>query len=69
MIDQELEIDNQLWLVGYLQQKYWQKYNDQSIILALEKVRNYLVSYVQPRLVWENFYLRQCQLIIRAVKE
>jgi DNA polymerase-3 subunit delta' len=60
MIDQELEIDNQLWLVGYLQQKYWQKYNDQSIILALEKVRNYLVSYVQPRLVWENFYLKQC---------
>lgn len=60
MIDQELEIDNQLWLVGYLQQKYWQKYKDQSIILALEKVRNYLVSYVQPRLVWENFYLRQC---------
>ena len=59
-LDQELELEKQLWLVGYLQYQYWQKYNDSSMIIELEKVRRYLLAYVQPRLVWEDFYLRQC---------
>ena len=58
VIDSELELEKQLWLVSYLQQKYWQKYRNRKIIESLEFVRRYLTNYVQPRLVWEDFYLR-----------
>ncbi len=56
-IDQELELETQLWLIGYLQQKYWQMSHNPSRVTALEDARRYLLAYVQPRLVWENLYL------------
>ncbi len=52
-IDKELDTVTQIWLVSYLQHHYWQKYQNISMMKEWEKTRQYLVSYVQPRLVWE----------------
>ncbi|HHP7229856.1 MAG TPA: DNA polymerase III subunit delta' [Xenococcaceae cyanobacterium] len=52
-IDRELDTISQIWLVDYLQHYYWQKYYDIALINQWEKTRQYLLSYVQPRLVWE----------------
>ena len=51
-IVQILEIDSQLWLLDYLQQSRWHRGQGQGM-LELELARKQLLSYVQPRLVWE----------------
>jgi DNA polymerase-3 subunit delta' len=56
-IDQELDNEAQLWLVDYLQHSYWQNWRQASIIQQLEKTRKALLSYAQPRLVWECMFL------------
>lgn len=53
VIDKELDTVNQIWLVSYLQHYYWQRYQDIHLMEQWEKTRQYLLSYVQPRLVWE----------------
>ena len=62
-VDDRLDSQAQLWLVDYLQYYYWHSYWDKSIVERLEKARQYLLSYVQPRLVWECTLLDICQLI------
>ncbi|HIK32572.1 MAG TPA: DNA polymerase III subunit delta' [Oscillatoriales cyanobacterium M59_W2019_021] len=56
-ISSTLDIPDQLWLLDYLQQIYWQQFLQGSIrvspLQSLENARHYLRSYVQPRLVWE----------------
>ena len=53
-ISQALDTEAQLWLIDYLQHRYWQQQLATAGDLAnLEKARQYLLSYVQPRLVWE----------------
>ncbi|MCP9293953.1 MAG: DNA polymerase III subunit delta' [Planktothrix agardhii] len=57
-ISQTLDSEAQLWLVDYLQHCDWQDQQktgiiDQTFLKQLEKTRQYLLSYVQPRLVWE----------------
>lgn len=53
-INQALDTEAQLWLLDYLQHRYWQQGLSSPESLAnLEKARSYLLSYVQPRLVWE----------------
>jgi DNA polymerase III subunit delta' len=49
----ELDGQTQLWLVDYLQYYYWQQNQQVQLIKLWEKTRQYLLSYVQPRLVWE----------------
>jgi DNA polymerase-3 subunit delta' len=56
-ITQELELPTQLWLVDYLQHYYWQQSRDFLLANQWEKTRQYLLSYVQPRLVWESIFL------------
>ena len=51
-IAQTLEIDSQLWLLDYLQQSRWHRGQGQGL-QELEIARKQLLSYVQPRLVWE----------------
>jgi DNA polymerase-3 subunit delta' len=63
-IDKTLDTQAQLWLVQYLQHSYWQHQHQTGIIQQLEQARNYLLSYAQPRLVWEVTLL---QLIQSAV--
>ncbi|HEY9873661.1 MAG TPA: DNA polymerase III subunit delta' [Candidatus Obscuribacterales bacterium] len=52
-IDKELDTEAQLWLVDYLQHRYWQHQRQSSFVQHLEKARQYLLNYAQPRLVWE----------------
>ena len=56
-IDRELDTAGQLWLVDYLQYCFWQHHLDGHFVdiplQLLEKARKALLSYVQPRLVWE----------------
>lgn len=56
-ITQELELPTQLWLVDYLQHYYWQQNRNSLLAKRWEKTRQYLLSYVQPRLVWESLFL------------
>ncbi|MEL6494040.1 MAG: DNA polymerase III subunit delta' [Cyanobacteria bacterium J06623_7] len=49
----ELESSTQLWLVDYLQYYYWQQKPQVELMESWEKTRQCLLSYVQPRLVWE----------------
>ncbi|MEH2264809.1 DNA polymerase III subunit delta' [Nostoc sp.] len=60
-IDKDLDTEAQLWLVDYLQQFYWQRWHQPSIINQLEQSRKYLLSYAQPKLVWECLLLSMCQ--------
>ncbi|WP_013324000.1 DNA polymerase III subunit delta' [Gloeothece verrucosa] len=57
ILAQELDTQTQLWLVDYLQYSYWQKWKNQQLLKVLEKTRQGLLAYVQPRLVWECTWL------------
>lgn len=59
-INQNLDTEAQLWLVDYLQHSYWQQYCRSDILQQLETARKYLLSYAQPRLVWEVTLLAMC---------
>lgn len=61
-INKELDTEAQLWLIDYLQQYYWQQIHNPSIIKQLEKTRKNLLSYAQPRLVWECTFLAILQI-------
>ena len=52
-IDKDLDTQVQLWLVDYLQYSYWQQTANPKQLKILEKAKQYLMAYVQPRLVWE----------------
>jgi DNA polymerase III subunit delta' len=52
-ITTQLDSSVQLWLVDYLQYYYWQQNQQLELMETWEKTRQYLLSYVQPRLVWE----------------
>ena len=53
-INLALDTEAQLWLIDYLQHRYWQQGLSSSEDLAvLEEARKYLLAFVQPRLVWE----------------
>lgn len=52
-IDQTLDLASQLWLLDYYQQHYWQIYGSSTLLYPLEKAKEHLRKYAQPRLVWE----------------
>ncbi|MDP8933708.1 MAG: DNA polymerase III subunit delta' [Cyanobacteriota bacterium] len=64
-IDKTLDTESQLWLIDYLQHCYWQQFLaggiSRSPLDPLEKARQYLLNYVQPRLVWECTLMGICQ--------
>ncbi len=64
-IDKTLDTEAQLWLIDYLQHCYWQQFLtgriSRSPLEPLEKARQYLLNYVQPRLVWECTLMGICQ--------
>jgi DNA polymerase-3 subunit delta' len=57
-IDQELDTQAQIWLVDYLQYYYWHLQLRPELVKQWEKARQYLLGYVQPRLVWECIFLQ-----------
>ncbi|MBD2578976.1 DNA polymerase III subunit delta' [Oscillatoria sp. FACHB-1406] len=62
-IDKMLDTETQLWLIDYLQFAYWQQFLARKLarppLEFLERSRQALLSYAQPRLVWE---VALCQL-------
>lgn len=61
IIAQELDTQAQLWLVNYLQYSHWRQTKDRQILGILEKTRQALLAYVQPRLVWESTFILICE--------
>ena len=52
-ITDELNIDQQLWLIDFKQNIAWEKDNNSNMVNKLEELRKQLLNYVQPRLAWE----------------
>lgn len=52
-IDQALDLASQLWLLDYYQHHYWRTYGDSTWLYPLEKAKEQLRHYAQPRLAWE----------------
>ncbi len=59
-ITKELDGQAQLWLIDYLQYYYWQKTPQVKLMQKWEHTRKCLLSYVQPRLVWECALIDLC---------
>ncbi len=52
-ITDELNIEQQLWLVDFEQNRAWIKKNNSNTVKKLEDLRKQLLNHVQPRLAWE----------------
>ncbi len=52
-ISEELNKEEQLWLITFLQQHFWEKTLDLKIAQMFEKLRKYIISSIQPRIAWE----------------
>jgi len=52
-ITDELNIEQQLWLINFQQNNIWETETNSSIVKKLEELRKQLLTYVQPRLAWE----------------
>jgi len=52
-ITDELNIEQQLWLINFQQNSIWEKENDSNMVEKLEELRKQLLTFVQPRLAWE----------------
>ncbi|HEY9769870.1 MAG TPA: DNA polymerase III subunit delta' [Coleofasciculaceae cyanobacterium] len=60
-VSTQLDGQTQLWLVDYLQYYYWRQNQQIQLMAIWEKTRQCLLSYVQPRLVWEYALLNLSQ--------
>ena len=52
-ITDELNIDQQLWVIDFKQYRSWVRNQDSGIVKKLEQLRKHLLKFVQPRLAWE----------------
>ena len=52
-ITDELNMEQQLWIIDFKQYKSWAKKQDSNIVRRLELLRRHLLKFVQPRLAWE----------------
>jgi len=52
-ITDELNIEQQLWLIDFQQNRAWMKEKKLNTVQKLEELRKQLLKYVQPRLAWE----------------
>ena len=58
IISEELEIDHQIFLINFIQQKCWAKTKNKNILKKLENLKVHLKSFIQPRLAWEVTLLK-----------
>ena len=58
IISEELDFDQQMFLINFVQQKYWAKTKNRNIIKKLENLKLYLKGFIQPRLAWEVTLLK-----------
>ena len=53
IISEELEIDQQIFLINFIQNKWWNKTKNKNLVKKLEVLKSHLKSFIQPRLAWE----------------
>ncbi|MAR25849.1 MAG: DNA polymerase III subunit delta' [Flavobacteriaceae bacterium] len=58
LISEELEIDQQIFLINFVQKKCWKKTKNKKIIKKLEDLKVNLNNFIQPRLAWEVTLLK-----------
>ena len=58
IISEKLDIDQQMFLINFIQQKYWAKTKNSKIIKKLENLKVHLKGFIQPRLAWEVTLLK-----------
>ena len=58
IISEELDFDQQMFLINFVQQKYWAKTKNRNIIKKLENLKIYLKGFIQPRVAWEVTLLK-----------
>ena len=49
----ELDLNQQEFLISYMQKNWWNITKDKTIIETLESIKNNIISKVQPRISWE----------------
>lgn len=49
--------ETQLWLLTYLQHKWWKKLHNIQLLAKITDARNQLLHYVTPRSVWDTLLL------------
>ncbi len=54
----ELDLEQQIWIIQWLQQHFWIKENNFDAIKKLEKLRIQIQSFVNTRLAWEITLLK-----------
>ena len=52
-ISDELNIEQQLWLIDFQQSLAWIKENNAKVVMQLDELRKQLLKHVQSRLAWE----------------
>ena len=52
-ITDELNIEQQLWLIDFQQNRIWEKEKNSKVVKQLDELRKQLLKHVQPRLAWE----------------
>ncbi|WP_320663432.1 DNA polymerase III subunit delta' [Prochlorococcus sp. MIT 1223] len=57
-LTEKLDSNEQIWLIGWLQQYLWNKTTDSKIIRQLETLRKQIKAFVSPRLAWEVTLLK-----------
>ena len=57
-ISEQLEIDQQICLVNFLQIIWWKKTNNIYLIKKLEILKSHLRKNIHPRLAWEITFLK-----------
>ena len=58
LISEKLEIFQQIFLVNFIQQIWWRKTRDRSLVTKLESLKKHIDNNVQPRLAWEVTLLK-----------
>ena len=58
LITEQLEINQQIWLVNFIQIIWWRKIKNIHIVKKLENLKSHLKKNIQPRLAWEITFLK-----------
>ncbi|MFN9659728.1 MAG: DNA polymerase III subunit delta' [Cyanobacteriota bacterium] len=61
-ISEELDGEQQLWLLQWWQNGLWRRHRDPRHVTRLERFRNHLIIHEPPRLAWEGPLLDQARL-------
>ena len=58
LISEQLEIDQQICLVNFIQIIWWRKTKNINLVKKLENLKIYLTKNIHPRLAWEITFLK-----------